>query len=360
MDGNSKRSRRTVLRSIGTFGAVLSSVAAGTGIGLAKESSGDSFTTLRAKSGSIPFESIQQARQEKLHKRTTTLATDAHDRSTIFARPETHRDRIVAYNLGFIGGHPVEYFGYLPRRAHTQQSRNEILASIHASADEHVAENQDVTTMSTNGFSDWERHYQVKEELPDKDGNLYLESEVHRRGENKNTDAYTVVSYGEMGGGNLSGVDQFIRNIELKLEQDWQSNADMEFDSRYPNTNVTGQRTDSWSVSVSLPYGLTATAGESYTQPDVQTYDESNPWNNLGKWRVDIDSSHTKKHTAHINPGSSAVVERDECIDPPGLNPAQPVTMVSLDAQFKKKSYPVDIYYSKAMSTAIVDDPSMC
>jgi len=242
-----------------------------------------------------------------------------------------------------------------------QQNEDQTRERIHASADEHVERHQGFSTMSSGGFSHWERHYEATEELKQDDGNVRLNSEVHRFQEDTSTDAYAIVSWGEMGGGYLSGVNPGVRNSELTLEHDWESNADMEFDSRYPTSNVTGTQTESWSASISLPFGVTATGGESYSQPNVQTYDESNPWNNLGKWRVDIDSTHTKRYTAQVNPGSTAQVDRDDCIDPPMYGPTQPVATVRVDAEFKDTMAPsYTPRYTKSLYSVLNDVPFEC
>lgn len=353
------KNRRSVIRSIGAIGALASGATGILGTTTAYETRDRQTVTLRANSGNIPVEKIQEIRRENFYDRS--LSSVSGSGSTILSQPRSHRDQIVAYNLIYRNGKPIEYFGYYPKEDGITRFQSEAVNRIHSSADEHLERQRYASQESSNDFDDWEKHYEVTEELQEETGKLKLINDVYRYQDGANPDAYAIVSWGEMGGGSLSGVDKSVNSRELILKQDWESNADMQHDSRFPTSTVTGTQTQSWSVSFSLPTGVQVTGGESYSQPDVQTYDESDPWNDLGKWRVDISSGHTKAYTAHINPGSTAIVNRDECINYPYLPPVVPVAMVSVDAEYRwVNSDGIPETVTKSLTSGIGDSETMC
>lgn len=363
MSEKDNTTRRTVLKSCGSLGALVTGFSVSGPVSATDDNPADSFITFRETSGTIPFEKIDNARRRMLAEQGNANQNSSSVQSTILAKPETHRDRIVAYNFGIIDGQPTEYFGYyVPSHENDhspvrETNRGDVVNQIHNNADKHVKQKKNSITRSSSEFSNWSTHYDVTEDEKGEDGNIYLKSDVYRYQSNESPDAYGIVSWGEMGAGGLDSVNDLVRNNGLTLEHNWASNAEMEHDSRFPTSLVTGTTSTNWSVSLSLPKGITATGGTSYSQPDVQTYDESDPWNDYGKWVVEIDSSHTSAYTAHVNPGSLAEVDREDCVNPPYSPPVQPVGTVDFEAVFYDLS---GASWTKELSTTLNDSASMC
>lgn len=246
---------------------------------------------------------------------------------------------IRAYNLGVEDGVIKEFIGYdtpVRGRGRSNDGRSRDLSTsereieqVFDDADTHLdlissgksvsdssllTAESSIGTSSTEGFSDWNKITDTVEKNTVEDyGKFFSKVDCYRYHDSDvENDAYGVVSFSEMGGGAMEGVDDTILNTELELEHEWADNADMAHDSRYPRSDVTGQTSTTWSagISISWPPGINVSASSTYTQDDVQTYDESDPWADLGKWRVSIDSTHTGQYTASVNPGSMADVDR--------------------------------------------------
>ncbi|WP_136342285.1 hypothetical protein [Halapricum salinum] len=246
---------------------------------------------------------------------------------------------IRAYNLGVDDGIIKEFIGYdIPasrqgrdngRRSRELTTNKQQIEDTFNEADKHLdrigsrdsgsdrlqtQSEYSIGTSSTGDFNDWNKITETIETNTVEDyGKFFTKVDCYRYHESDTeNDAYGIVSFSEMGGGALDGVDDSIRNTELVLEHEWDDNADMKHESRYPRSDVTGQVSETWSagISISWPPGINVSTSNTYTQHDVQTYDESDPWEDLGKWRVSIGSNHTQKYTASVNPGSLADVDR--------------------------------------------------
>lgn len=344
--------RRTVLKSIGV-GAIVSSPIVSRVVGHTEE--GHSLQ-LRPESNPLSFKQIENTRRRYLQRRSDGSANETSAGTQILAYPQSYKNNIFAYNLDIVNGTVREYFGY---SRPSEVNKTERVKRVHHKADEYLNQCRCLTAQSSN-FSDWEHHYEVTEEIIETDGEVLLENDIYRYNSPtpaSGEDQYAITSWGEMFAGGHSSVSDSIKNSGFELEHDWASNADME-GKRQPETDIQGQSSTNWSLTIGVPSGVSTTIGGTYTQSEQNTYEEGNPTHDFGRWTVDVTGSHTEDYSAYINPTSTAEIDRSNCINPPSSPPVQPVATVSLDAIFIHSSTYIPI--EKQIVTGISDSAYHC
>lgn len=346
--------RRTVLSRCGAFGAGLAGLAALSGTGTATRRHPDPTVQLRASADPIPFHEIEANRRSAIENRAEILPHSKRGkRSTMTGYPTENRDRIVAYNFDVQDGQTREYFGYADSQDDSPGTLSQAAVErVHERADDHAARSG-TTTASDGEFDDWEYAHDVRSDHTSEDGNLVLDATCYRRhDQSRPTDVYGLVTNAEMGGGGLRNPDPNVENDGLTVTHNWwRSIADMDHD-RHPTSMSHGQISEDVSLSISSG-GISFGASYSYSQRDVRTYDESDPWSDNGEWRVEIDNDHTRYYTAELNPASLAEVERQHCLNLPDPLPSGVlVGTVSAEGVWKKSFD----QYSELNGVSITDD----